>query len=72
MLVLCAHVVGFNFRNELSHGFILDVDDSFAALVLQVVAYLANLNITSAVASSNMQHDADKAEPYEPEPQGDS
>ena len=72
ILVLCAHVVGFNFRNELSHGFILDVDDSFAALVLQVVAYLANLNITSAVASSNMQHDADKAEPYEPEPQGDS
>ena len=46
MLVLCAHVVGFNFRNELSHGFILSVDDGLAALLLQAAAYLANLNIT--------------------------
>lgn len=28
ILVLCAHVAGFNFRNELSHGFVLGVDEA--------------------------------------------
>ncbi len=72
MLVLCAHVVGFNFRNELSHGFILGVDDGLAALLLQAAAYLADLNITSAEVPGSMQRDADKAESDQPKHQADS
>ncbi|MGH8349552.1 MAG: hypothetical protein ACRES5_23780, partial [Pseudomonas sp.] len=50
ILVLCTHAAGFNFRNELSHGFVFGVDEGLAALLLQVAAYLANLNTTPGTA----------------------
>jgi hypothetical protein len=43
IFVLCAHVAGMNFRNELSHGFVDDASDGTAAVLLQAAAYLATL-----------------------------
>ncbi|WP_253851507.1 DUF4209 domain-containing protein [Actinosynnema pretiosum] len=43
ILVLCAHVMGMNLRNELAHGFVDHCDDGLTALLLQAAAYLASL-----------------------------
>jgi hypothetical protein len=50
IFVLCVSVAGFNFRNELSHGFVFGVDEGLAALLLQVAAYLASLKTTPSMA----------------------
>lgn len=47
IFVLCAHVAGMNFRNELSHGFVDDVSDGTAAVLLQAAAHLAMLGPAS-------------------------
>jgi len=39
---LCTNPAGYNVRNELSHGFLDGMGDAFAALLLQVAAYLAS------------------------------
>lgn len=72
ILVLCVHVAGFNFRNELSHGFVLGVDDGLAALLLQAAAYLASLNTTPRTAPENTERETDKAEPDQSESEDDS
>ncbi|GLZ37863.1 DUF4209 domain-containing protein [Actinokineospora sp. NBRC 105648] len=43
ILVLCAHSVGWNIRNELAHGFLDQPGEVEAALLLQAAAYLALL-----------------------------
>lgn len=48
VLVLCAHVAGMNFRNELSHGFVDNASDGIAAILLQAAAYLAALRSSAA------------------------
>jgi Domain of unknown function (DUF4209) len=46
VLVVCAHPVGFNIRNELAHGFLDHVGEVETALLLQAAAYLASLKPT--------------------------
>lgn len=43
ILVICAHAVGFNIRNELAHGFVDNIGEPETALLLQVAAYIASL-----------------------------
>jgi Domain of unknown function (DUF4209) len=37
---------GLNYRNELAHGFVDEVDRTYAALVLVAVLYLATLSLS--------------------------
>ena len=53
--VLCTHAAGYNYRNELSHGFVDNVSDAMAALLLQAAAYLAMLRFTTDDASEDAQ-----------------
>jgi hypothetical protein len=43
IVVVCAHPVGHNLRNEIAHGFVPDISDTGAALLLQAAAHLATL-----------------------------
>lgn len=51
--VLCTHVAGYNFRNELSHGFVDNVSDGMAAMLLQIATYLSMLRFTDSEASED-------------------
>ncbi|MEU7529279.1 DUF4209 domain-containing protein [Saccharothrix sp. NPDC042600] len=52
VLVLCAHTVGLNLRNELAHGFVDRVGETGTALLLQAAAYLASLTPTQLTSTS--------------------
>ena len=47
IVVMCTHVVGFNLRNEMAHGFVDWIDDGVAALLLQIAAHLSGLTPVS-------------------------
>lgn len=40
--LLCTHVAGLNYRNELAHGFVDGNDEGIVALLLQAAAHLAS------------------------------
>lgn len=52
VLVLCAHTVGTNLRNELAHGFVDRIGETGTALLLQAAAYLASLTPTQLASTS--------------------
>jgi hypothetical protein len=53
--VLSTHAAGYNYRNELSHGFLDNVGDAMAALLLQAATYLAMLRFTADETSGDTQ-----------------
>jgi hypothetical protein len=61
--VLCSHVAGYNFRNEMSHGFVDDVSDSLTACLLQAATYLAMLKFTADESDSTSEPETEAPDP---------